>query len=291
MALEEVVHEPDQRADWRLEPDVEQFLNQVDRQLEPFLQQAIDRVADVPQLKDGLIYQLRSGGKRIRAALCTTVCEVFSGSYLPSLPFAAAIEHLQNLTLIHDDIADGDAERRGQASAWKKYGLAHSINIGDIFIPLSSLAILEADYSPATRLQLLQALSRLGLTVAEGQSLDINLRRNDEPTVADYIEVTEQKTGGFFAMAAVGGGVIGGADQADLARLERFAHKAGVAFQIKDDVLDCTGGKGRLPGSDVVEGKRTLLAIFALEQAKNAERLRLLEILNQPPVLRRLTAT
>jgi geranylgeranyl pyrophosphate synthase len=261
--------------------DIEAFLSEVSLALKPYLRRALDRIPDVDSLKDGVVSQVTGGGKRIRAAFCATACEIFCGSYRPALSFAAALEHLQNFTLIHDDIADGDGERRGTMSVWRRYGLAHGINIGDIFVPLSSLAILEDDCPPGIKLRLLQIVSELGLQVAEGQSLDINLRRSDAPTVQAYVECARKKTGAFFAMAAIGGGIIGGADETQLRRLTQFASQAGVAFQIKDDVLDTVGGKGRALGSDVVEGKRTLLVTYALERATVADRARLLAILNR----------
>src|SRR5207237_3896017 len=87
-----------------LDGDIERFLSSVDRHLESHLRKAARRVPDVMCLKQGVTYQINTGGKRIRAALCVTSCELFGTSYLRALSFAAAIEHLQNFTLIHDDI-------------------------------------------------------------------------------------------------------------------------------------------------------------------------------------------
>jgi geranylgeranyl diphosphate synthase type I len=265
-----------------LDGDVDRYLLDVDRQLQPYLEQAVQRIPEVDGLKEGVSFQVMGGGKRIRAALCTTVCEIFCGSSEPALNFAAAIEHLQNFSLVHDDIADGDHERRGRESAWRRFGVAHAINIGDVFIPLSALAILEAAYTAQTKVALLRVLSELGLLVTEGQGLDINLRRNDAPTPEDYVACTRKKTGAFFAMAAVGGGIIGGAEPRDLERLRAFALQAGVAFQIRDDALDVIGGKGRPMGSDVLEGKRTLMVAYAAERSAPRDRARLFEILNRP---------
>jgi len=264
-----------------LDVDIDRYLLEIDRQLQPYLEQAVERIPEVDSLKEGVSFQVLGGGKRVRAALCTTACEMFCGSSHPALNFAAAIEHLQNFSLIHDDIADGDGERRGRESAWRRFGVAHAINIGDVFIPLSSLAILEAAYSAQTKVALFQVLSEMGLLVTEGQGLDINLRRNDAPTPEDYVECARKKTGAFFAMAAVGGGIIGGAGAQDLQRLRAFALQAGVAFQIKDDALDVVGGKGRPMGSDVLEGKRTLMVAYASERIAGPERRRLFEILNR----------
>ncbi len=274
-------HEAQLRDGW-LPRDAERFLTQVGRDLEPHLQRAIDRVPDVGALKEGVVFQVLSGGKRLRAALCVAACEVFSGSYRRALGYAAAMEHLQNFTLVHDDIADGDEQRRGRESAWRRFGLAQGINIGDAFVPLAGLAILDTDLDDETKARLFQVVAERGLEVVEGQSLDFALRANDAPTEADYVACTEKKTGAFFAMAIVGGAVIGGASDAQLELLLNFGREAGVAFQIRDDLLDTDGGKGRTAGSDVLEGKRTLMAAFALERAADDERDRLVEILNRP---------
>lgn len=265
-----------------LDADVEHFLSAVDRHLESYLKKAARRVPDVNCLKEGVTYQINTGGKRIRAALCVTACELFGTTYLRALGFAAAIEHLQNFTLIHDDIADGDGERRSCDSAWVKFGIGHAINIGDIFVPLSSLAILDSTYSPETKLKLMKLVSEFGIQIAEGQSLDINLRKNDAPTVDEYLECTRKKTGSFLAMATVGGGIVGGANHKQLRELRDFAMLAGTAFQIKDDLLDLSGGKGRTVGSDIMEGKRTLFSVYAAQQASEIERRRMWRILNKP---------
>ena len=98
-----------------LDGDVDRYLSDVDRLLQPYLEQAVERIPEVESFKEGVSYQVLGGGKRIRAALCTTACEIFCGSYQHALGFAAAIEHLQNFSLIHDDIADGDGERARRA--------------------------------------------------------------------------------------------------------------------------------------------------------------------------------
>lgn len=261
---------------------VEAFLIDVDRGLAPHLARLVERVAKVAPLREGVAHQLQSGGKRVRAALCVASCELFGRPYVQGLEFAAAIEHIQNFTLVHDDIADGDGQRRSHPSIWKQYGLAHGINIGDTFAPLAALAVLDAPYPDSLKIRLLMLVSEYGLEMAEGQCLDINLRRNDAVQYQDYVECTRKKTGAFLAMAAVGGGLIGGADPADLERLRAFGRRAGVAFQIRDDLLDMNGDKGRAQGSDVLEGKRTLMVVYAAERASTEDRKRLYAILNTP---------
>jgi len=262
--------------------DVEEFLLMIDRRLEPYLRRAVARVPNVNRMKEGVTYQVSTGGKRIRAALCATSCELFGGSSTRALHFAAAVEHMQNFTLIHDDIADGDEERRGQRSVWKRYGVAHAINIGDVFASLSALAILDSIYTTDVKLRLVRLIAEFGLQIAEGQGLDINLRENDAPTLSEYLECTRKKTGAFLALATVGGAVVGGASESHQELLRQFALLAGTAFQIKDDLLDLTGGKGRMIGSDILEGKRTLFVVYAIRRGSRMEKKRLLAILNKP---------
>ncbi len=264
--------------------DVEEFLKKIDRHLEPYLRRTMTMVPDITPIKEGVTYQVSTGGKRIRAALCVTSCELFCGTFLRALHFAAAVEHLQNFTLIHDDIADGDEERRGQRSIWRRYGVAHAINIGDVFASLSAIAVLDSVYSAEVKLRLVRLIAEFGLQIAEGQGLDINLRQNDAPLLQEYLECTRRKTGAFLALATVGGAIVGGASDEHLERLRQFALLAGTAFQIKDDLLDLTGGKGRMIGSDILEGKRTLFVVYIAQHGSRPEKKRLLSILNKPRV-------
>jgi geranylgeranyl diphosphate synthase type I len=265
-----------------LDADIEEFLREVDRRLMPHLRKALGRVPQVEPLRRGMTHQITSGGKRIRAALCAASCELFGTGYERGLPFAAAIEHMQNFTLVHDDISDGDEYRRAQQSIWKQFGVPHGINIGDTFIPLAALEILDSPYADELKLRLLKFVAELGLAMVEGQTLDLNMRTRRDVSEQHYLECTQKKTGAFLAMATVGGGAIGGATDEQLGTLRQFALQAGVAFQIKDDLLDLDGTKGRAIGSDVLEGKRTLLVIYAARECSELERKHLFSILDKP---------
>jgi geranylgeranyl diphosphate synthase type I len=260
---------------------IEEYLRAVDRKLVPFMRNAVHRVPDIECLRDGVAAQIRTGGKRLRAAMCVLSCEMFGVMYERALDYAAAIEHIQNFTLIHDDIEDGDDERRSLPALWKKYGVPHAINIGDTFVPLATMSILSSGYSPQVKLRLMETIAHCGLEMASGQALDINLRSREFISVSDYITCTKNKTGSFLAMAVVGGGIIGGATPVQLAALRDYARSAGVAFQIKDDSLDFTGTKGREIGSDIREGKITAHAVYAINNASVEDRARLRNILRK----------
>jgi geranylgeranyl pyrophosphate synthase len=269
------------RASDHADGEVERFLHDVDARLTPHLKAALAMVPNIEPLKRGMTHQVLSGGKRVRAALCAASCEMFGAPYEQALHFAAAIEHMQNFTLVHDDIADGDGQRRSQPSIWKQFGIGHGVNIGDGFIPLAAATILDAPYSTDVKMALLRAVTTHALQMVVGQTLDINMRSLDCPTTDEYIECARKKTGAFLALATVGGAIVGGASVEALGSLQRFALGAGVAFQIKDDLLDLVGGKGRDAGSDVMEGKRTLLVIVAGPRLSQERRRRMFTILNK----------
>ncbi len=246
------------------------------------LSEQLKRVPDVPPLRSGIGAQLASGGKRLRAALAVISCALFGEPESHALDFAAAIEHLQNVSLIHDDIADGDDERRNQAAMWVRHGVGQAVNIGDGFLPLVILSILEAPYADLVKLRLLHLLAEYGLEMVEGQTRDLNLRMKTTVSLEEYFDCTAKKTGALLSLATVGGGVIGGAREEHLVLLREFSTLAGVAFQIRDDVLDVEGGKGRRRGSDVLEGKRTILTVHAAQHAGPRRRARLWGILDTP---------
>jgi geranylgeranyl diphosphate synthase, type I len=246
------------------------------------LAEQLKRVPDVAPLRPGISTQITSGGKRLRAALAVISSGLFGQPESRALEFAAAIEHLQNVSLIHDDIADGDDQRRNKKAMWVRHGIGQAVNIGDGFLPLVILSILEASYSESVKLRLFHLLAEYGLEMVAGQTLDLNLRSKTAVSLEEYFDCTAKKTGALLSLATVGGGLIGGAREEHLVLLREFSTLAGVAFQIRDDVLDLEGGKGRRRGSDVLEGKRTILTVHAAQHAGPRRRATLFAILDKP---------
>jgi geranylgeranyl pyrophosphate synthase len=246
------------------------------------LTEQLKRVPDVPPLRSGIATQVVGGGKRLRAALAVIASELFGEPAASGLDFATAVEHLQNFSLIHDDIADGDRQRRNQTAVWVRHGVGHAVNVGDGFLPLITLSIVEAPYTDAVKVRLFQLLAESGLEMVEGQTLDLNFRARTDVSLQDYFDCAAKKTGALLGLAAVGGGLIGGGREEHLVLLREFSTLAGVAFQIRDDLLDLEGGKGRRRGSDVLEGKRTILTVHAAQQADTGRRARLFAILDKP---------
>ena len=298
--------------------DPQQLLDQksaeVDRALEAFLR---SDPRDVPNLHDGVLYALGLDqqdpairGKRIRPALCLITCEALDGDTQKALPFAMAIELMHNFFLVHDDIEDGDQFRRGRPSVWKRYGLAHAVNIGDFLFTKVFAAFLsrradtdgtgtdgaetdgagtdgaETDGagtdgvttsapSGVEDLPLQFALCRLLVETLEythvGQAQDINALRSRDITIEQYLEIVTNKTAYYLAAPMLGGAMVAGATPQTLEAIRELGKCVGPVFQIVDDTIDLTHGKGReTVGSDVREGKRSYLVAWAASKASAA---------------------
>ncbi|HAK96722.1 MAG TPA: hypothetical protein DCM87_17445 [Planctomycetes bacterium] len=236
-------------------------------------------------LSDGARYQLRSGGKRLRPALCLLACEGLGGNPDDALPFACASEILHNLFLLHDDIEDGDRLRRNRETLWVRYGIPNAINIGDFMAAKAYLILLQSPVSPAVLAEIVRVFSETYLTTTLGQALDINLRAAPDLTVTRYFEIVSLKTARYLAYNMVGGALVAGAATDVIARLWELGEALGPAFQIQDDLLDMTAGKGRGGeiGCDIREGKPTLFLAHVLgSDAGEEERARLCAVLATP---------
>ncbi|MBN1518125.1 polyprenyl synthetase family protein [Candidatus Sumerlaeota bacterium] len=249
--------------------------------------------APLENLHDGLRYSLgldqadpAARGKRIRPAMAIMVCETLGGNREDILPFALAIELMHNFALVHDDIEDGDATRHNRPAVWRKFGLPHAINIGDYFLCQVYRALTENRNSTldvATRMRLIELMTQVLLHTHRGQALDMNARAKTDFSRDDYLELVMEKTGYYLAAPLVGGAIAAGADHGVLDALEQYGRHLGPLFQIKDDLIDLTEGKGRGErGADIREGKRSFLVAEALASCADDERRRLIEMLDKP---------
>ncbi len=222
--------------------------------------------------------EVLSGGKRLRPTLCLLACEAAGGSWRSALPAAAAVELVHNFSLIHDDIQDGDRERRHRPTVWSLWGVGEGINAGDGMLTLACLAVLRLSAQGVDHARTVQAANLLHtacLRVIEGQHLDMSYERRLDVSVADYLSMIERKTGALIEASVEMGAVLGTSDEATVPRLRRFAGALGLAFQVVDDVLGIWGdpavlGKDAL--SDIRRRKKTLPVIYACEHATAAAR-------------------
>ncbi len=260
-------------------PILTEKITLIDRELEKILPQKEPQENFYAAMR----YALASGGKRIRPALCLVTCEGLGGKGELALPYAISLEILHNMTLTHDDIMDGDRTRRDQPSIWVKYGISHGINVGDGMYCLALAQITKANYPPKLKADLLSLLNDTALHIFEGQAFDVDLREFDSASEQVYMESVKQKTGVLIAAAVVGGAIIAGASEEMLSALTQYGNKIGMAFQIRDDVIDLTEGKGRGGeiGCDIKEGKKSLIAIHALNHAFPEDAHKLISILQK----------
>ncbi len=264
--------------------DIENELSEngklIDKEIEAVFPKSI-----IPNLHDAVHYHLGTGGKRIRPALAIATCKALGGETEKVIPFAAACEILHQWILVHDDIQDGDIVRRNKPTVWAKYGLAHGVNIGDYMAQkVYELILRSRNYgvSNETVFRLIDAIVAAATKTAEGQAMEMNLRKNDNPSEKDYMEMVTGKTGHYLTIPMVGGAVVAGADEKIIGKILEFGSYVGPAFQITDDVLDLTIGKGRDEiGRDVKEGKRSMLVVHCLEKCGADERKNLLDMLNK----------
>jgi geranylgeranyl pyrophosphate synthase len=240
----------------------------------------------VPNLNEAVWYHMGTGGKRLRPLLAIMTCEALGGKTDQIAPFAAACEVLHNWFLVHDDIEDGDKVRRDKPALWVKYGLAHGINAGDYMAQKVFELILLSQRKGVEEgkvFRLLEEMVKTSVKTAEGQTLDINLRDNKHPSEKDYMDMVTGKTAHYLTVPMVGGAIV--ANREDIIPyLIEFGSCIGPAFQIIDDVIDLTEGKGRGEiGRDVKEGKKSILVIHCLSKCSEEEKEKLLEILNKQP--------
>jgi geranylgeranyl pyrophosphate synthase len=275
----------------RLSPELESFFNESQGLVDETLRKIITpHKGAIANLDDGMAYALGldpeggNSGKRIRPLLCLLVCRELSGDSRPGLPFAAAIELMHNFCLVHDDIEDGDEVRRGRPAVWKQFGLPHAINIGDyLFTKVFEALLLDSYSTPPERLVRLFELMRSTLDhTHRGQALDMNAREG-RIEVNHYMNLVTEKTGHYLAAPMIAGAISADAEADTIASLGTFGLMIGPMFQIRDDVIDLTHGKGRDSiGNDIKEGKRSFLVAHALEHAADVDQKELLRILDLP---------
>jgi len=204
-----------------------------------------------------------------------------------ALPAAAAIELTHNFTLIHDDIEDGDTERRHRSTVWKLWGIPQAINTGDGMFALSRLTlwgVLDKGVEAGIAARLAAILDRTTLVIAEGQHLDLSFETRQDISVAMYLEMIRCKTGILMGCAAEMGALLGTRDQETIERLRSFGNAMGAAFQVRDDLLGVwatTAELGKTPAGDIYRRKKSLPVLHALEHANPRDQHWLREVYQQ----------
>jgi geranylgeranyl diphosphate synthase, type II len=258
---------------------LEQFSQQYKTLLENRLSGAVNELDAPGTLKEAMLYSLEAGGKRIRPLLLFATLKAFGCKPEKGLDAAAAIEMVHTYSLIHDDLPsmDNDDLRRGKPTNHKVFGEAAAILAGDALLTLSFklLAQLPAEVADGqTKLSLVAGLSdaagaggMVGGQIAdmEGEGRKLSLKE------LEYIHIN--KTGRLLMYSVIAGAEIADASPEVKQKLKTFAHHIGLAFQIRDDILDLVGNEaeiGKRVGSDALNEKSTYPALLSLDGAKEA---------------------
>jgi octaprenyl-diphosphate synthase len=223
---------------------------------------------------------LFSGGKRLRPllmVLSARVCE-YTGGY--DKTFSTALEYLHAATLLHDDLVDGAALRRGKPAAYLKWGNPIAVLVGD-FLLARALSVSAATGS----VRIVQILAELTEQMSQGEVHQLMRKGDIHLPEEEYLEVIRRKTAVLFEAACRVSAVLADAPREKEAALAKFGFNLGMAFQIADDLFDytlATPQLGKQVGADLREGKLTLPVIRALRQARAAERDWMLSVIQNP---------
>lgn len=213
-------------------------------------------------------YTLGLGGKRIRPALVLMACNMFRDDVSEALEPALGIEVFHNFTLLHDDIMDKAVIRRGKATVHKKWNENTAILSGDVMQIIAYQLVSE---TPQRHLKkVLDLFSRTAAQICEGQQFDMEFETRNQVEPEEYLEMIRLKTAVLLGCALKTGALIGGADEGDAQLLYDFGINLGLAFQLKDDLLDVYGDEsvfGKKIGGDILCNKHTYLLIYAKKLA------------------------
>ncbi|AKG46433.1 polyprenyl synthetase family protein [Streptomyces xiamenensis] len=248
----------------------------------PALRAAVDRLA--PPMNTVAAYHFgwidahgqesaSDGGKAVRPALALLSAEAAGAAPETGVPGAVAVELVHNFSLLHDDLMDGDEQRRHRDTVWKVHGPAQAILVGDALFAISHEVLLEVGGEGAAR-----AARRLAVAsrkLIDGQAQDISFEHREFVSVAECLEMEGNKTGALLACAASIGAVLGGADDTTADALERYGHHLGLAFQAVDDLLGIWGdpaATGKQTWSDLRQRKKSLPVAAAVAADGGAAR-------------------
>ncbi|NPA62762.1 MAG: polyprenyl synthetase family protein [Methanococci archaeon] len=252
--------------------DVE-ILKKIDEELKKY----VDKNDDLYNASKHLLF---AGGKRLRPYLTVITYKLKKDNVEEILPAAAAVELIHNYTLIHDDIMDNDDERRGKPTVHVVYGEPIAILAGDLLYAKAFEAVSNIKDSKKAH-DVLKVLSKACVEVCEGQAMDMKFE-NYNPSMEEYLEMIRKKTGALLEASVEIGAIMADCSEEEKNALREYAKRIGLTFQIQDDVLDLIGDKnkiGKPVGSDIREGKKTIIVIHALKTLDEEKKKKLLEFL------------
>jgi geranylgeranyl diphosphate synthase type I len=228
---------------------------------------------------DAVGHPAHGGGKAVRPALALLSAEAAGAVPQTGVPGAVAVELVHNFSLLHDDLMDGDEQRRHRDTVWKVHGPAQAILVGDALFALASEVLLEQGTVEAGRAA--RRLTAATRSLIDGQAQDISFEHRERVGVEECLEMEGNKTGALLACASSIGAVLGGASDADADALAEYGYHLGLSFQAIDDLLGIWGdpaATGKQTWSDLRQRKKSLPVVAALASGGPASE-RLAELL------------
>ena len=253
---------------------IEKFISKFAIEFDNFFLKLLPKKKYSKKLHDAMKYSIKVGGKRLRPLFLIEISKIFNVKKIMAFRAAAAIELIHCYSLVHDDLPamDDDDLRRGHMTCHKKYDDATAILVGDAFQSLAFEILSDKKTHPNAnvRCNLINELSKAsGATgMVGGQMLDLDAEKK-KLSLSEILMLQKLKTGELFRFSCVAGPIL--SEQKDLKHFEEFANNLGLAFQIKDDLLDVEGDEkqmGKKTKKDFSRGKETLISYLGKEDAK-----------------------
>lgn len=239
-------------------------MREVDRVIAQRLNSGVPLVGQVSQ------YIIAAGGKRLRPALLLLSCGALGFSGPQRFNLAAVVEFIHTATLLHDDVVDASALRRGNATANETFGNPASVLVGDFLYSRAFQMMVDAQ-----NMRIMQVLADATNVIAEGEVMQLMNMHNAALDEAGYVQVIRSKTAKLFEASARVGAILAGSSPEMEEACADYGQALGTAFQIIDDILDYTGDAevmGKNLGDDLREGKTTLPLISAMQRGSESER-------------------
>lgn len=238
-------------------------------------------------LRDSSMHLISAGGKKIRPSLAVLSCQAVGGKSKYALKTAAAIELIHTFSLIHDDIMDKDDMRRGEPSVHVLWGEPMAILAGDTLFSKAFEMVIQTKIDDASYKRVNEALAVVVdscIKICEGQACDMSFEEKFDVKESEYMNMIYKKTAALIAAATKAGAIMGGGTPEQVEALSEYGRLIGLSFQIQDDYLDVVSDEeslGKPVGSDIVEGKMTLMVVKALAEASPEDKETLIEILKE----------
>lgn len=217
-------------------------------------------------------YFMSLGGKRIRPILALMGYKLFDSNIEKAIPIAKMVELFHNFSLIHDDIMDEAPIRRGKATIHEKWNENIAILSGDMVLIKAYQELEGVDNS--YKEEILKVFNMCAVKVCEGQQHDMDFELRDNVTVNEYINMIYLKTSALLEHSLEMGAIVAGANDNQRKNLSEFGKNLGIAFQLRDDLLDVfsTEDFGKQKAGDIISNKKTYLMLKALEKANNSQK-------------------